>query len=53
MALRSASILGSGFSLTDLATVTGRPAVDLSVVLAEAIRARVLEDDGDTAAVPP
>ena len=37
---------GSGFSLTDLATVTGRPAVDLSVVLGEAIRARVLEDDG-------
>ena len=46
-ALRSASTLGSGFSLTDLATVTGRPAVDLSVVLGEAIRARVLEDDGD------
>ena len=46
-ALQSASILGSGFSLTDLATVTGRPAVDLSVVLGEAIRARVLEDDGD------
>ena len=46
VALRSASILGSGFSLTDLATVTGRPAVDLSVVLAEAIRARVVEDDG-------
>jgi DNA-binding CsgD family transcriptional regulator/tetratricopeptide (TPR) repeat protein len=45
-ALRSASILGSGFSLTDLATVTGRPALDLSVVLGEAIRARVLEDDG-------
>ncbi len=45
-ALRSASILGSGFTLTDLATITGRPAVDLSVVLDEAIRARVLEDDG-------
>jgi hypothetical protein len=45
-ALRSASILGSGFSLTDLATITGRLAIDLSVVLAEAIRARVLEDDG-------
>ena len=45
-ALRSASILGSGFTLTDLATVTGRSAVDLSVVLAEAIRARVVEDDG-------
>ena len=46
LALRSASILGSGFSLTDLATVTGLPAVDLSVVLGEAIRARVVEDDG-------
>ncbi|HEV3287670.1 MAG TPA: hypothetical protein VG123_01620, partial [Streptosporangiaceae bacterium] len=45
-ALRSASILGSGFSLTDLATVTGRPAVDLSVMLGEAISARMLEDDG-------
>jgi predicted ATPase len=45
-ALRSASVLGSAFSLTDLATVTGRPVVDLSVVLGEAIRARVLEDDG-------
>ena len=45
-ALRSASILGSGFTLTDLATVTGRPAVELSVVLGEAIRASVLEDDG-------
>jgi len=44
--LQSASILGSGFSLTDLATVTGRAAVDLSAVLAEAIKARVLEDDG-------
>ncbi len=45
-ALRSASILGSGFTLTDLATITGRPAVDLSVALGEAIRARVVEDDG-------
>jgi AAA ATPase domain len=45
-ALRSASVLGSGFTLTDLATVTGRLAVDLSVVLGEAIRARVLDDDG-------
>jgi DNA-binding CsgD family transcriptional regulator len=45
-ALGSASILGSGFSLTDLAIITGRPAVDLSVVLGEAIRAHVLEDDG-------
>ena len=29
-ALRAASILGSRFSLTDLATVTARPAIDLS-----------------------
>jgi predicted ATPase len=28
-ALRAASILGSGFSLADLASVTGRPALDL------------------------
>ena len=45
-ALRSASILGTGFTLCDLAEVTGRPAVDLSTTLAEPIRARVLEDDG-------
>jgi len=45
-ALRSASVLGSGFSLTDLAVVTGRPAVELSVALGEAIRAGVVEDDG-------
>jgi len=44
--LRDASILGSAFSLTDLAIVTGRPAVGLSMALAEAIRAGVLEDDG-------
>jgi hypothetical protein len=31
-ALGSASILGSGFSLTDLAIITGRPAVDLSAL---------------------
>ncbi len=45
-ALRAASVLGLGFSLTDLATIAGRPALELSVQLAEAIRARVLEDDG-------
>ena len=44
--LRDASILGSVFSLTDLAVITGRPAVALSVALAEAIRAGVLADDG-------
>jgi tetratricopeptide (TPR) repeat protein len=46
-ALRDASILGSSFTLTDLATVSGRSALELSVTLAEAVRARVLEDDGD------
>ena len=45
-ALRTASILGSCFSLTDLATVTAHPALELFLALAEAIRARVLEDDG-------
>jgi len=45
-ALRAAAVLGSGFTLTDLATVTGQPALRLSVVLAEPIRARVLADDG-------
>ena len=45
-ALRAASILGSSFSLTDLATITARPALELSLELTEAIRARVLEDDG-------
>ena len=45
-ALRFASILGSGFTLTDLAVVTGRSAIDLSMSLAEPIRARVLQDDG-------
>jgi DNA-binding CsgD family transcriptional regulator len=45
-ALRAASVLGSGFSLTDLATVTGDSALGLSVALADAVRARVVEDDG-------
>ncbi len=45
-ALEAASILGPGFSLTDLSVVTGRPATELSVALMEAIRAGVLEDDG-------
>ena len=44
-ALRDASILGSGFSLTDLAAITGRTAISLSTALAEAIMAGVLEDD--------
>jgi len=45
-ALRAASILGSSFTLTDLATVAGRSALELSVALAEAVRAHVIEDDG-------
>jgi DNA-binding CsgD family transcriptional regulator/TolA-binding protein len=44
--LRAASILGSSFSLTELSTTTGRSALELSSVLAEALRARVLDDDG-------
>ena len=46
LALRAASVLGSGFSLTDLATITRCPSLDLSVTLEKAIRASVLEDDG-------
>jgi tetratricopeptide (TPR) repeat protein len=46
-ALRAASILGTSFALTDLSSVAGRSAADLSAVLAEAIRARIVEDDGD------
>ena len=45
-ALQTASVLGSGFSFTDLAAVTGRPAIGLSAALTEAIAARVLEEDG-------
>ena len=45
-ALRSAAILGSAFSLTELSATMGRPALALSETLAEAIRAQVLEDDG-------
>jgi DNA-binding CsgD family transcriptional regulator len=45
--LQTASILGSTFSLTDLATVTGRPALELSGAFGEAIKAGVLGDDGE------
>jgi len=44
-ALRAASILGSSFSLTDLATITGSSALELSVALDGAARAGVIEDD--------
>jgi DNA-binding CsgD family transcriptional regulator/tetratricopeptide (TPR) repeat protein len=46
-ALRAAAILGSSFSLTDLSVTTGRPVLELSTVLAAAIRARILEEKGD------
>src|SRR5215216_1637140 len=46
-ALRPASILGPSFSLTGLSATTDRSVLELSSVLAEAIRACVLEDDGD------
>ena len=45
-ALRAASVLGSSFSLTDLATITGGSALELSVALAGAVRAGVVADDG-------
>ena len=46
-ALRTASILGSSFTLTDLATVTGRSALELSVALARGRQgAGAIEDDG-------
>src|SRR5215211_3569878 len=46
-ALRPASILGSSFSLAELSATTGRSVLELSSELAEAIRAKVLEDDGE------
>jgi len=45
-ALQAASILGPHFSLIDLATVTDRTALSLTVALSEAIRAGILQDDG-------
>src|SRR5262249_57478808 len=45
-ALRAASVLGSSFSLTDLATITGGSALELSGALAGAVRAGVVADDG-------
>jgi predicted ATPase len=44
-ALRSASILGRSFTLTELSMSTARTALNLSVALAEAIAAGVLADD--------
>src|SRR5262249_22182592 len=45
-ALRAASVLGSSFSLTDLATITGESALELVGALDGAVRAGVVEDDG-------
>ncbi len=44
--LRSASILGSDFSVSDLSVITGRPTTTLVTGLLAAVRARVLEEDG-------
>ena len=45
-ALRAASVLGPAFSLTDLATITGGSALELSAALDGAARAGVVADDG-------
>ena len=45
-ALRAASILGSSFTVTELSVTMARPALELSVVLAEGITGRVLEEHG-------
>ena len=45
-ALRAASILGSSFTVTELSVTMARPTLELSVVLAEGIAGRVLEEDG-------
>jgi len=45
-ALRAASILGSSFTVTELSATMARPALELSVVLAEGIAGRVLEEYG-------
>jgi DNA-binding CsgD family transcriptional regulator/tetratricopeptide (TPR) repeat protein len=47
MALRAASVLGSGFTLVDLSTTMDRPAIDLLPALEELSAAGVVEDDGD------
>ena len=46
-ALRAASILGSSFTVTELSVTMARPALELSVVLAEGIAGQVLEEYGD------
>jgi DNA-binding CsgD family transcriptional regulator len=45
-ALQTASVLGASFTVTDLATVMDRSALELSAALAGALVAHVIEDDG-------
>jgi DNA-binding CsgD family transcriptional regulator len=46
-ALQAASILGSAFTVAQLSVTMARPALELSRVLAEGIKGRVLQDDGE------
>jgi predicted ATPase len=46
-ALRAASILGSGFTVTELSVTMACPALELSRVLAEGITGQVLQGDGE------
>ncbi len=45
-ALRTAAILGTTFDISDLAAVSGRPAVELLATLREPLRARIIEEAG-------
>jgi ATP/maltotriose-dependent transcriptional regulator MalT len=45
--LRATSILGTRFSVTDLAVTTGRSVLALSSSLREAVKAKALDEDGD------
>ncbi len=45
--LRAGSILGSSFTLTDISVTMDQPAIDLLPAVAEALAAKVLEEDGD------
>ena len=44
--LRLASVLGSGFSASDLATVAGRPAFEIAPALEDAVRSQLLDERG-------
>jgi DNA-binding CsgD family transcriptional regulator len=44
--LRTASLLGGRFAVSDLSVVTRRPAVDLAANLREAVAASIVEDSG-------